>query len=112
MNKKIVLAFFACLALAALLLLVAFLPLDGARGEAVRNRTDQLQREALYRRTPREILRGNPIPGNAWEEYNIALRAPWPKDARVGSLYMFGTGAAGVEGETTPSFNVLRKPTR
>jgi hypothetical protein len=110
-KKKAILGLVACLALAAILLIVAFLPMDSSRSEAVRNRTDQLKREAFYRRTPREVLRGNPIPGNAWEEYNIALSAPWPKDAGNGSVfYMFGTGTPGVDGERVKQMVAEQQP--
>lgn len=92
-KGKVVFALFACLALGASLLLIAYMPLDSDRWEDVRNRTAKLKLEAMSRKMPREVFRGKPIPGNAWEEYNVALTAPWPEDAgNGGMLFPFAAG--------------------
>jgi hypothetical protein len=94
-RKKAILALVACAAVAAILLFVAFMPMNSERWEAVRDRTLKLKLEALTRKMPREVLRGKPIPGNAWEEYNIALSASWPADAENGGVFfMFSKGNA------------------
>jgi hypothetical protein len=94
-KKKAILGLVACLAVAAILLVVAFMPMNSERWDAVRDRTLKLKLEALTRKMPREVLRGKPILGNAWEEYNIALSASWPADAENGGVFfMFAKGNA------------------
>jgi hypothetical protein len=92
-NKRTILWLTAILMVAAGLLAVVFLPSNEARWEALRNRTTKLKRDAMTRKSPRTVLRGDPLPGNAWQEYNVALAAPWPKDTENGSIfYRFASG--------------------
>jgi hypothetical protein len=97
-NKKRFLGLLAFLAVAAVLLLIAFMPTNGPRWEAASNRTAKLKLEATTRKVTRQVLRGKPIPGNAWEEYNIALNASWPAAAGTGTIfYQFASGQPGVD---------------
>jgi hypothetical protein len=43
--------------------------------ELMTTRLGEMTREAHARKPPRSVLRGIPTPGNAWEEYNIAINA-------------------------------------
>jgi hypothetical protein len=110
-NKKTWLWLVAILLAAAGLLAVAFLPANGPRWEALRNRTTKLKRDAMTRKSPRTVLRGKPVPGNAWDEYNIALNAPWPKDAQNGGIfYQFASGQPGVNGDRVKEMVVEQEP--
>jgi len=46
---------------------------DGERRNAMRNRAATLRDQAQFRNLSRPVLRGEPLPGNAWDEYNLAL---------------------------------------
>ena len=62
----------------ALTLLIAsriLIPLAtvGSRWDVMQARTQELLKEAKGRDPRRPVLHGEPIPGNAWEDYNKAL---------------------------------------
>src|SRR5688572_8951917 len=46
---------------------------DGERRNAIRNRVASLRDQAQFRNLSRPVLRGEPLPGNAWDEYRLAL---------------------------------------
>lgn len=99
-NRKRYLWILACLAAAALLLFIAFMPTNSARWEAASTRTAKLKLEATTRKMPREALRGEARPGNAWNDYKLALEAPWPAAAENGGVfYRFAGGQPGVDRE-------------
>jgi hypothetical protein len=52
---------------------ILFMPGTDGRWDAMRTRVAKLRDEARSRNVSRPVLRGEPIPGNAWDEYNIAL---------------------------------------
>ena len=61
---------------------VVFIPGRNVRWEAMRSRIGELKTEAQSRSEPRSVLRGKPIPGNAWTEYRIAVddASMWPQN--------------------------------
>jgi hypothetical protein len=110
-NKKRFLGLLACVAVAALLLLIVFMPTNGARWEAASNRTAKLKLEAVTRKLPRHVLRGKPIAGNAWEEYKVALDASWPSEAGTGTIfYQFASGEPGVDRELVKKMVAQQMP--
>jgi hypothetical protein len=62
---------------AAGILLFAFLFMPGRSNEwnAMRKHVADLTAEARSRVEPRAVLRGQPSPGNAWDDYSIALQS-------------------------------------
>ena len=56
-----------------LLLAVLVMPMDNARWNGMRNRVATLKQEARSRNVSRPVLRGKATPGNAWDEYNVAI---------------------------------------
>jgi hypothetical protein len=110
-KKKAILGLVAGLALAAILLFVAFMPMNSDRWEAVQARTAKLKLEAMTRKMPREVLTATPVPGNAWEEYDIALAATWPKEAVNGAIfYQFASGQPGVDGNLVKQMVAQQRP--
>lgn len=64
---------FAILAVTVLLLALALRPTRVGELQAMTNRIVELKLESRSRKMPRSVLHGKLDPGNAWEEYNIAL---------------------------------------
>ena len=64
------------------------------RWTTMKKRVGELQAEAQSRNLPRSVLRGQPIPGSAWAEYNIALRdaLTWTEDPNGRALSQFLNG--------------------
>jgi hypothetical protein len=62
-------------------------------------RIDQLKIETVSRKLPRSVLRGKLNPGNAWDEYNLALddAVPWDDDPNGALLARFLNGDARVD---------------
>jgi len=56
-----------------LLLAVLVMPMDNARWNGMKNRVATLKQEAQSRNLSRPVLRGKATPGNAWDEYNVAI---------------------------------------
>src|SRR5262245_14236407 len=57
----------------AFLIAILLIPASSGRLEAMRSRVTRLKDEARSRNVSRPVLRGQATPGNAWDEYNIAL---------------------------------------
>jgi hypothetical protein len=57
----------------AFLIAILLIPVSSGRLEAMRSRVTKLKDEARSRNVSRPVLRGEATPGNAWDEYNIAL---------------------------------------
>ena len=57
----------------AFLTAVLLIPVSAGRLEAMRSRVTKLKDEARSRNVSRPVMRGEAKPGNAWDEYNIAL---------------------------------------
>jgi len=57
----------------ALLAVIYFAPTNDGRWAAMRRRMASSQDEAQERNVSRPVVRGKPIPGNAWDEYSLAL---------------------------------------
>jgi hypothetical protein len=99
-GKKPYVLVFACLVLAGLLILLAFKMGDSRRWEAMTDRVGQLKIAARVRKVNRSVFGGEPIAGNAWEEYNIALEDAvlLAKEDQNGSIYyLFANGDTGVD---------------
>lgn len=64
---------FAILAVTVLVLALALRPTRVGEMQAMTNRIVELKLESRSRKMPRSVLHGKLEPGNAWEEYNIAL---------------------------------------
>ena len=52
---------------------ILFMPGTDGRWDAMRTRVAKLRDEARSRNVSRPVLRGEPISGKVWDEYNIAL---------------------------------------
>jgi hypothetical protein len=57
----------------AFLIAILLIPVSSGRLDAMRSRVTRLKGEARSRNVSRPVLRGEAKPGNAWDEYNIAL---------------------------------------
>jgi hypothetical protein len=64
-------------------------PNRAGSGQTVASHVNQLKKEVSLRQLSRSVLRGEPRPGNAWDEYNLALKdtATWHDDDN-GALFM------------------------
>jgi hypothetical protein len=98
-GKKIFIWLLAILVVSGILLAVALRPTGGANWEATKKRIAQLETDTRSRKFPRSALRGKLSPGNAWDEYNLALKdpVPWNDDPNGGLLGRFVSGGAGVD---------------
>jgi len=99
-GKKVYVLFVACLVLAGLLLLLAFRIGDTSRWEAMTDRVGQLKIAARVREVNRSVLTGEPIGGNAWEDYNVALEDAvlLAREDQNGSIYyQFASGDTKVD---------------
>ena len=72
-SRAVIVVLLAVSAVAILLVVLVLLPTRLERWEAIRARVTKLKAEARSRNIPRSVLRGKAIPGNAWDDYNIAL---------------------------------------
>ena len=61
--------------------------LEVRRWKQLERRVDQLRAELEARGGPRPVLRGTPIPGNAWDDYLPAIEAVPTADERLGETY-------------------------
>lgn len=64
------------------------------RRAAMQKRVDELRVEAQTRSLPRSVLHGEPIPGDAWDEYTIAINdaETWSEDKNGQTLAKFLKG--------------------
>src|SRR5688572_424686 len=78
----------------ALLAAIYFAPTDDGRWAAMRRRMASSHDEARARNQSRPVVRGEPILGNAWDEYSLALNdaATFTEDTNAGNLTRFITG--------------------
>jgi hypothetical protein len=61
---------------------------DDGKWSAMSARVAELKQEARSRILPRSVLRGQPLPGNAWDEYHLALTGALAiKDVQNGALF-------------------------
>ena len=73
-GRKAMIGIIAVAVLTVILLLaVLVMPMDNARWNGMKNRVATLKLEAQSRNMSRPVLRGKAIPGNAWDEYNVAI---------------------------------------
>jgi hypothetical protein len=87
-------------AVTAILCAFAFLrPANDGKWATMTSRVAELKEEARSRTLPRSVLRGQPLPGNAWDEYNLALdEALTIKDHANGTILLrFLSGDATVD---------------
>jgi hypothetical protein len=93
-GNKVLVWLVVFLATAALLLALAFRKVGNDTREAMINLVDRLKMEASSRKVPRSVLTGKPSPGNAWDEYSIALNdsATWRNDENGGVFQRFAKG--------------------
>jgi hypothetical protein len=75
--------------------LIAKTYIEHVQWEAMTRRVDEVKTHAETRKEKRTVLRNVTRPGNAWDEYTIALGDfnRWGKDAAIGApLYMYASG--------------------
>jgi hypothetical protein len=77
--------------IAAIILGLVTVERRNARLEALTKRVNELQSEARARNVPRSVLHGRPLPGNAWDEYTIAINeaTSWTEDPNGRNLGHF-----------------------
>jgi hypothetical protein len=87
MKRAIIWLSVFLLAAVGLLVVVFLLPNSQEWDETV-ERIETLKRQAEVRSTSRAVLIGDPVPGNAWDEYEIAFKETetW-NEARLDQLY-------------------------
>src|SRR5687767_2385070 len=99
-DKKIYLLVFASLLVAGALLMLALGSGGGAQREAMTDRIGELKIAARVRMVQRSVFGGEPFPGNAWDEYNIALddALKLATDEQDNSIYLqFANGEPGAD---------------
>ena len=90
--------FFIGLLVVALVIAGAFgfilVPKWNERWAGMQQRIDELRIEAQSRSLPRSVLHGEPISGDAWNEYNIAINdaSTWSEDTKGQALGKFLNG--------------------
>src|SRR3954453_6455768 len=92
-NKKFI-WLSVVLAAAGLIVALVIRPIGVDKSEALTKHVEQLSLEASSLTPPRSVLRGQPNPGNAWDEYNLALddAAAWHGDENGGVFLRFAKG--------------------
>jgi hypothetical protein len=77
----------------AIVLATLFMSSSDTR-ESLRQRIDKLRDEAKSRKLSRTVFRGPTTPGNAWDEYMVAIRDAegWKEDPYGASLARFAAG--------------------
>lgn len=73
LKTKGIVALVLFIAIGALLLALMSQQSDKSQIEALEKRMNLLKIEAKTRRLPRSVLRGEPVQGKAWDEYQLAL---------------------------------------
>ncbi len=93
-GSKAFIWLFVVLVAVALLIALAFMPVGVDKREAMTKQIAELKTEASSRTQPRSVLRGTASPGNAWDEYNLALNdaAMWSDDENGGVFLRFAKG--------------------
>src|SRR5262249_24615218 len=91
--RAAVLFTFSTLAIGCPLVLVSIY-VQQVRWNAMTRRIDALKVEAVTRTENRTVLRGATVPGNAWDEYNIALGGdfPWREAENSSVFWRYATG--------------------
>ena len=82
-----------------LLPLIFFRPSESDGWDAMNMRLNEMKYEAAARRVPRSVLRGTPTPGNAWEQYDIAINGIANKAETAFILKHFSLGAQRSDGQ-------------
>jgi hypothetical protein len=93
-GRKILLWVLVLLAAAGFLVSLVLRPIGGDTREALTKHVDELRTQAVLRQVPRSVLSGSADPGNAWDEYNIALNdtEAWRNDENGGLFLRFVKG--------------------
>lgn len=88
-GRKALLWLFVLLAAAGFIVSLVLRPIGHDTREALTHHVDELRTQAALRKVPRSVLTGSADPGNAWDEYNIALNdtEAWRNDEN-GSLFL------------------------
>jgi hypothetical protein len=93
-GRKALLWLFVLLAAAGLLVSLALRPVGNDAREALTKHLAELRTQAGLRKVPRSVLTGSADPGNAWDEYDLALNdtAAWQNDENGGLFLRFVKG--------------------
>jgi hypothetical protein len=98
-SRKILLWILILVAAAGLVVSLAFGPVGVDTQEALAKHVDELKTGAGSLKTPRAVLTGTPEPGNAWDEYNVALNDTnaWRNDENGGIFVRYVKGDSRVD---------------
>ena len=99
LRKRTILEIIAVVGVLGVLSTFVFMRSSNERWTAMNTRVAELRAEARSRKTPRTVLHGTPLPGNAWDDYQIALNdaLTWNEDPNGATLARFVNGDATVD---------------
>ena len=99
LRKRTILEIIAVVGVLGVLSIFVFMRSSNERWTAMNTRVAELRAEARSRKMPRTVLHGTPLPGNAWDDYQIALNdaLTWNEDPNGAMLARFVKGDATVD---------------
>jgi hypothetical protein len=99
LRKRTILEIIAVVGVLGILSIFVFMRSSNQRWTAMNTRVAELRAEARSRKMPWTVLHGTPLPGNAWDDYQIALNdaLTWSEDPNGAMLGRFVNGDATVD---------------